>query len=91
VVQWLCDSDAQCSGRKNRQQHGSKQAPAAHAGSDHPQARRGQQALGGRQGLNVVCRHLKVAESTWHRWVARYGGMKANTGYDSFGTFTGRR
>jgi putative transposase len=25
-----------------------------------------------------VCRHLQVAESTWHRWVAQYGGMKAN-------------
>ena len=25
-----------------------------------------------------VCRHLEIAESTWHRWVAQYGGMKAN-------------
>lgn len=25
-----------------------------------------------------MCRHLQVAESTWHRWVAQYGGMKAN-------------
>jgi hypothetical protein len=29
--------------RKNRQRHGIEQAPAAHPGSDHPQARRGQQ------------------------------------------------
>jgi putative transposase len=28
--------------------------------------------------LDVVCRHLEIAESTWHRWVAQYGGMKAN-------------
>jgi len=21
---------------------------------------------------------LEIAESTWHRWVAQYGGMKAN-------------
>lgn len=25
-----------------------------------------------------VCRHLAIAESTWHRWKAQYGGMKAN-------------
>jgi len=25
-----------------------------------------------------VCRHLAIAESTWHRWLAQYGGMKAN-------------
>jgi putative transposase len=25
-----------------------------------------------------VCRHLEIAESTWHRWLAQYGGMKAN-------------
>ena len=30
------------------------------------------------QELDVVCRHLQIAESTWHRWVAQYGGMKAN-------------
>ena len=30
-----------CSGRKNRRQHGIEQAAAAYAGSDHPQARRG--------------------------------------------------
>lgn len=25
-----------------------------------------------------MCRHLEIAESTWHRWIAQYGGMKAN-------------
>ena len=25
-----------------------------------------------------MCRHLQIAESTWHRWIAQYGGMKAN-------------
>jgi hypothetical protein len=25
-----------------------------------------------------VARHLQIAESTWHRWVAQYGGMKAS-------------
>ena len=28
--------------------------------------------------LDAVCRRLEVAESTWHRWIAQYGGMKAN-------------
>ena len=28
--------------------------------------------------LVEVCRHLEIAESTWHRWLAQYGGMKAN-------------
>jgi putative transposase len=28
--------------------------------------------------LDAVCRHLEIAESTWHRWVAQYGGMKAS-------------
>lgn len=28
--------------------------------------------------LDEVCRHLEVTESTWHRWVAQYGGMKAS-------------
>ncbi len=28
--------------------------------------------------LDDVCRHLQIAESTWHRWVAQYGGMKAS-------------
>ncbi len=29
-------------------------------------------------GLEEVCRHLEIAESTWHRWLTQYGGMKAN-------------
>jgi len=28
--------------------------------------------------LEDVCRDLGIAESTWHRWVVQYGGMKAN-------------
>jgi len=30
------------------------------------------------QDLEDVCRHLEIAESTWHRWLSQYGGMKAN-------------
>lgn len=25
-----------------------------------------------------MCRHLDITELTWHRWVAQYGGVKAN-------------
>ena len=38
----------------------------------------GNKLLGGVQEFDEVCRHLEIAESTWHRWVAQYGGMKAN-------------
>ena len=38
----------------------------------------GNKLLASGQELAEVCRHLEVAESTWHRWVAQYGGMKAN-------------
>ncbi|MSY17801.1 MAG: IS3 family transposase [Actinobacteria bacterium] len=37
----------------------------------------GNKLLAGGTGLDEVCRHLQVAESTWHRWLAQYGGMKA--------------
>ncbi len=38
----------------------------------------GNKLLGSGQELDEVCRHLEIAESTWHRWLAQYGGMKAN-------------
>ena len=38
----------------------------------------GHRQLSAGQELPEVCRHLEIAESTWHRWVAQYGGMKAN-------------
>jgi putative transposase len=34
--------------------------------------------LAGGNELDEVCRHLEITESTWHRWVAQYGGMKAS-------------
>jgi putative transposase len=39
---------------------------------------RGTSVLGGGMELDEVCRRLEIAESTWHRWTAQYGGMKAN-------------
>ncbi len=38
----------------------------------------GNRLLAGGTELDQVCRHLEIAESTWHRWLAQYGGMKAN-------------
>ena len=37
----------------------------------------GNKLLAAGQELDAVCRHLEIAESTWHRWLAQYGGMKA--------------
>ena len=34
----------------------------------------GNKLLAGGSELDEVCRHLQIAESTWHRWVAQYGG-----------------
>jgi putative transposase len=38
----------------------------------------GNKILASGQELDEVCRHLEIAESTWHRWLAQCGGMKAN-------------
>jgi putative transposase len=38
----------------------------------------GNRLQAGGMGLDDVCRQLEIAESTWHRWLAQYGGMKAN-------------
>jgi len=34
--------------------------------------------LAGDADLEEVCRPLGIAESTWHRWLSQYGGMKAS-------------
>lgn len=38
----------------------------------------GHRLLASGQDLAEVCRHLEIAESTWQRWLAQYGGLKAN-------------
>jgi transposase-like protein len=38
----------------------------------------GEKLLNEGKDLAEVCRHLGIAESTWHRWKTQYGGMKAN-------------
>ncbi len=37
--------------------------------------------LAGGTGLDEVCRHLQIAESTWHRWLAQYGGVSRRDTY----------
>ncbi|MFS8478983.1 MAG: transposase [Micromonosporaceae bacterium] len=34
--------------------------------------------IGQGAALVEVCKQLEISEPTWHRWVARYGGMKAD-------------
>lgn len=38
----------------------------------------GHRQLAAGKELDEVCRHLETTPSTWHRWVAQYGGMKAS-------------
>jgi putative transposase len=38
----------------------------------------GNKLLAAGKDLEEVCRHLEISESTWQRWLAQYGGMKAN-------------
>ena len=40
--------------------------------------REGERLLNEGKDLTEVLRHLEVTDSTWHRWVKQYGGMKAN-------------
>jgi putative transposase len=77
VVRVLCDSDALVEGRekqdtmtKKRRRHTPDQIIRKLA--------EGHKLLASGQDLEAVCRHLEIAESTWHRWLAQYGGMKSN-------------
>jgi putative transposase len=38
----------------------------------------GNKLLSGGSEFDEVCRRLQIAESTWNRWVAQYGGVKAS-------------
>jgi putative transposase len=38
----------------------------------------GQKLLAGGATVEQVCREFQIAESTWARWLNRYGGMKAD-------------
>lgn len=38
----------------------------------------GDRLLNGGADIASVVKQLEITESTWHRWKAQYGGMKAN-------------
>ena len=40
--------------------------------------REGERLVGLGQSLAEVCKQSEISEPTWHRWVAQYGGMKAD-------------
>ena len=88
MVQLLCDSVARCSGRKNQQQHDSRKRRRHTPDQIIRKLAEGNKLLAAGQSLEEVCRHLEIAESTWHRWLAQYGGMKAN---DAKGSKNSRR
>ena len=77
MVQVLCDSDAR-EGRRMRSIMTSKKRRRHTPEQIIRKLAEGNKLLAAGQDLEAVCRHLEVAESTWHRWLAQYGGMKAN-------------
>jgi putative transposase len=40
--------------------------------------REGERLLGQGHSLAEACKQLEISEATWHRWLAQYGGMKAD-------------
>ena len=76
MVQVLCDCDAR-EGRKQRSTMTRKRRRHTPDQIIRKLAEGHKQLAAGTE-LVEVCRHLEIAESTWHRWLAQYGGMKAN-------------
>ena len=38
----------------------------------------GHKLMAGGMSVEEVCREFGIAESSWHRWLSQYGGMKAD-------------
>ena len=38
----------------------------------------GHKLMAGGMTVEEVCREFGIAESSWHRWLSQYGGMKAD-------------
>ncbi len=77
MVQALCDCDAR-EGRKQRSTVTSRKRRRHTPDQIIRKLAEGHKQLAAGKELDEVCRHLEIAESTWHRWLAQYGGMKAN-------------
>ena len=79
MVQSLCDSFARCSGQEESDNDMTSKKRRRHTPDQIiRKLAEGNKLLASGQELDAVCRQLEVAESTWHRWVAQYGGMKAS-------------
>ena len=77
MVQVLCDCDAR-EGRKQRSTVTSKKRRRHTPDQIIRKLAEGHKQLAAGTELVEVCRHFEIAESTWHRWLAQYGGMKAS-------------
>ena len=77
MVQVLCDSDAR-EGRKNHSTMTAKKRRRHTPDQIIRKLAEGHKQLAAGKDLDEVCRHLEIAESTWHRWLAQYGGMKSS-------------
>lgn len=77
MVQVLCDSDAR-GGRKNHSTMAAKRRRRHAPDQIIRKLAEGHKQLAAGKELDEVCRHLEIAESTWHRWLAQYGGMKSS-------------
>lgn len=77
MVRVLCDCDAR-EGRKQRSTMTSRKHRRHTPDQIIRKLAEGHKQLVAGTSLEEVCRHLEIAESTWHRWLAQYGGMKPN-------------
>ena len=76
MAQLLCDSDAR-EGRKKRNDMTKKRR--RHTPEQIiRKLEEGHRQLAAGMELDEVCRHLETTPSTWNRWLAQYGGMKAS-------------
>ena len=78
MVQVLCESDARESAGRNRSTVTSRKRRRHTPDQIIRKLAEGHKQLAAGTSLEEVCPHLEIAESTWHRWLAQYGGMKAN-------------
>ena len=77
MVQVLCGSVAR-EGRKNHMTMTSSKRRRHTPDQIIRKLAEGHKQMAAGKDLAEVCRHLEIGESTWHRWLAQYGGMKAS-------------
>jgi putative transposase len=70
VVHLLWESKAQHAGREDSTMKRHRHTPEQIV----RKLREGERLLNEGQDITEVVRHLEIAESTWNRWRAQYGG-----------------